>query len=238
MRKKALIWVTFIGGLFYFSIFFLPEQSGLRSLVSPTSKIEQVVFSLIIGLGVLNLLRAHFNRITLRRPGYYNSIVLSLGLFLMAFAEIFLYYSRKTPIAPGDQFPSSTFTTIFEMQRILFKSIFMGLNSTIFALLAFYMASAAYRAFRIKSMEAGIMMVVAVLVMLGQISFGAGVITSGIPADSWFANFRLETIRGWIMDYWNTAAYRGIMFGIFIGSLAMTMRIWLSLEAGSFFEDV
>ena len=238
MRKKLLIWITFIGGLFYFAMYFLPEESGIRNANTPASQIDMVIAGLAIGLGTLNLLRAHYNRIALRRPGYYNSIALALGLFLMAFVQIYLFHSRKTPVAPGEQFPNATFTFIFETQRILFKSFFQGLNATIFSLLAFYMASAAYRAFRIKSLEAGIMMVVAVLVMLGQISFGAGAITYGIPADSFLGNFRLEIIRNWIMDNWNTAAQRGILFGIYIGSLAMTLRIWLSLEAGSFFEDV
>ena len=82
------------------------------------------------------------------------------------------------------------------------------------------------------------MMIVAVFVMLGQIPLGTEILTGWIPQESAYAFLKLENLRAWIMDNWNTAAQRGILFGIYVGSLAMTLRIWLSLESGFFSDDV
>jgi hypothetical protein len=233
MRKSVIIWLTFIGGLYYFCEYFFPEESGTREFIPVIGKLALVIGSFAFGLGTVNLLKAHFGRIMRLRPGYHNSIALALGLFIMAFSQIWLFYFGRYGGEPG-----TTFAFFFETQRILFKSILQGLNATIFSLLAFFMASAAYRAFRIKSLEAGIMMVVAIIVMLGQIPLGTEIFTKFIPADHFFAFLKFEELRGWIMDFWNTAAQRGILFGSYIGMLAMTLRIWLSLESGSFFDDV
>ena len=51
------------------------------------------------------------------------------------------------------------------------------------------------------------------------------------------AFFRLEALGEWIMSWLNTPAQRAIYFGIAIGGLAMSLRIWLSLERGTFFSE-
>ena len=79
------------------------------------------------------------------------------------------------------------------------------------------------------------MLTVALFVMLGQIPLGQ-YITHAIPEASWWAWIKMENIKGWIMDIPNSAASRGILFGALIGSLAMSLRLWLSLERGSFFD--
>jgi len=233
MRKKVIVWLTFIGGLFFFCEYFLPEESGLSEYVPDVGKIEQVVAGFAVALGMINLLKAHVARIARMRPGWHNSAALATGLFVMLFTQIWLFhYDASKGGAPG-----TVHTVIFEVQRLLFKAVNQGCSATIFSLLAFYMASAAYRAFRVKSMEAGIMMVVAVIVMLGQIPLGTQVVTGRIGPDSPLSFLRLENAKNWIMDVLNTGAQRGVAFGVYIGSLAMTLRIWLSLEAGAFFED-
>ena len=51
------------------------------------------------------------------------------------------------------------------------------------------------------------------------------------------AFFRLEMLGEWLMRWLNTPAQRGIIFGIAVGALAMSLRIWLSLERGTFFSE-
>ncbi len=123
--------------------------------------------------------------------------------------------------------------------QVLFNGLYQPLISATFSLLAFYIASAAYRAFRIRSAEAGLMMAAAFIVMLGQVPIGMW-LTHWLPqtgAHKWLGFFRIETFSLWIMQYWNAPAQRAITFGIAIGGLAMSLRLWLSLERGTFFSQ-
>jgi hypothetical protein len=111
----------------------------------------------------------------------------------------------------------------------------VNLNATMFSLLAFYIVSAAYRAFRIRSGEALVLMIAAVIVMLTPLPLGSQ-LTNWLPADnSFWSNFRIERIGNWLLTTVNSAALRAIDFGLGIGGLAMALRIWLSLERGSYF---
>ncbi len=116
---------------------------------------------------------------------------------------------------------------------ILFNGMFNSLDATMFAILAFFIVSAAYRAFRVRSAEATLMMLSAFIIMLGQVPLGI-VLTNWIPHDSHFAIFRLEVMANWILTGINAAAFRAIIFGILMGYLAMSLRVWLSLERGAY----
>jgi hypothetical protein len=99
------------------------------------------------------------------------------------------------------------------------KGLFVPLGSAMFALLAFYIANAAYRSFRIRSKESFLLMAAAVIVMLGQIPQGPMYISESLPA-----------IRLWLLKNISTPAFRAIFFGSQIAALAMALRIWFSLE--------
>lgn len=230
MRRNLIIWLTFLGGVFYFWEYIFPAESGLPRLVPTIGKVQLVVGAFALALGMINLLRLHVGRIVKRRPGFHNSIALVAGLVLMLTAQIYTFHVKD---------PTATRQVFDGIRRVLFDAVYQGLSSTVFSLLAFYIASAAYRAFRIRSFEAGLMMCVAVLVMLGQIPVGTSITRWLYNHVAFFPGWlRFEEIRTWVMEVWNSAAQRGILFGIQIGMIAMTLRIWLSLERGSFFEDV
>jgi len=101
------------------------------------------------------------------------------------------------------------------------NGFFVPLGSAIFALLAFYIASAAYRSFRVRSVESFLLMAAAIIVMLGQIPQGPMYISENLPA-----------IRLWLLKNISTPAFRAIFFGSSIAGLAMAIRIWFSLERG------
>ena len=106
--------------------------------------------------------------------------------------------------------------------KVLYDGLFISLGSAMFALLGFFIAAAAYRAFRVRSLESGLMMVAAVAVMLGQIPFGLW-IWDGFPA-----------LRQWLLEVPSAGAFRAIKFGAAVAGLSMAIRMWFSVESRSF----
>ena len=108
--------------------------------------------------------------------------------------------------------------------HFLRDGMFVSLGSAMFSLLAFYIAAAAYRAFRIKSWESALMMLAALIVMCGQMSFTLRLFGG-------FAEW-----RGWLMDVPNSAAFRAIRIGAAVAGLILAFRMWFSIESESFSE--
>lgn len=102
--------------------------------------------------------------------------------------------------------------------RILYEGFFLQLGAAMFSLLGFYIAVAAYKAFRVRSIESGLMMAAAVLVILGQTSFGS-LIWGGFPE-----------VRSWLLEVPSKAAFRAIRIGAGVAALVLAFRIWCSLE--------
>lgn len=110
----------------------------------------------------------------------------------------------------------------YSLYQLLYEGFFIALGSAMFALLGFYMAAAAYRAFRVRSFESALMMTAAVIVMLGQIPFGLWIWDG-------FTDLRL-----WLLSTPSTAAFRAVKFGAAVAGLVMAFRMWLSIETDSF----
>jgi hypothetical protein len=113
-------------------------------------------------------------------------------------------------------------STSQKVYDFLFDGLFNQLGSAMFALLGVYIAAAAYRAFRVRTIESGLMMTAAVIVMLGQISFGKEIYE------------HMPSIRQWLLEVPNSAAFRAIRLGAGVAGLMLAIRMWLSIESKSF----
>lgn len=105
--------------------------------------------------------------------------------------------------------------TLFD---ILFNSVQAPMMTTMFSVLAFFIASAAYRAFRARSVSSAILLITAVIVMLGRIPMGQ-LIYNGLP--DW---------ANWIMIVPSVAVQRGIIIGAALGAASMALRVILGIE--------
>ncbi len=128
-------------------------------------------------------------------------------------------------------------------QRLLvsYQYGFQPLTSTIFALLAFYIASAAFRAFRAKNLEASLLLATAFIVLLGR-TFAGVALTSWIDPANWegfrhFTGLRLENLTVYIMAVFNTAGNRAIMIGIALGIVATSLKILIGVDRSYLGKD-
>jgi hypothetical protein len=98
-----------------------------------------------------------------------------------------------------------------------------------FAMLAFYIASAAYRSFRARSALATILLVSAVLVMIGRVPLGEILwppFTIGSLAVPGAAQ-----VSDWLINVPNLAAKRAIYIGLGLGGAATALKVVLGIEA-------
>jgi hypothetical protein len=89
-----------------------------------------------------------------------------------------------------------------------------------FSLLAFFIASAAFRAFKARTLEAALLLLAALVVMLGRVPIGA------------FVHPKMPEIVEWIMEYPNMAAQRGILLGVGLGMISTALKIVMGIERG------
>ena len=113
--------------------------------------------------------------------------------------------------------------------RWVFYSFFTPLSATMFALLAFFVASASYRAFKIRNAEATVLLVSGILIMLGRVPLGA-YLTAWTQNISWLSWLHLPTIQEWLYQYPNAAGARAIMIGIGLGIVGTSLRVILGIE--------
>ena len=110
----------------------------------------------------------------------------------------------------------------------LFNNIQVPMDATMFSLLAFFIASAAYRAFRARTFEASLLLITALIVMLGNVPVGDlfwNSVLAWLPWDDGASG-----MKQWILDNPNLSARRGIILGISLGVISQSIRIILGIE--------
>ena len=100
----------------------------------------------------------------------------------------------------------------------LIQYIQIPLQATIFSLLAFFVASAAYRAFRVRSLDSFIMLAVGLIVLLGQVPLGAAI---------WD---KIASAKDWLLSYPTTGGARGIILGAALGAVLTGLRVLLGVD--------
>lgn len=203
MRREVPIAVTFVAGILFLLDYFVRIPYLSEHVVGHFLDWAIVVAAFALILGAANLIRIHIQKIIKRKKEWYNSLILLVSMLVMAIIPII--WTQQNAV-----------------YEYLFNHIFVHLNGTMFALLAFYIASAAYRAFRIRTKEATVLLLAAVVVMLGRAPVGA-MIWSQFPS---YAN--------WLQTVFTAAGMRGIMIGASLGAMVTGLRIIFGIDRSYF----
>ena len=147
----------------------------------------------------------------------WKQVVFGITLIL-GVVSLFLYHWKKIERREEGWFYSIVTVAglVFMIAVAVIFTKDRGPYPWMFDLLAFYVASASYRAFRARSFHAALLLFAGVVVMLGRVPLGEMI--------------GLHHISTWILDYPNLAAKRGIMIGVGLGIVATAIKIIVGIE--------
>ncbi|MEM3700511.1 MAG: hypothetical protein QXL57_06570 [Candidatus Bathyarchaeia archaeon] len=165
-----------------------------------------VITAIAAIVGGIDILRYHVNQSRKKEPKqvFFSGIVIVMEVIMVAFAV----YALSSGIAITTQ-------TNFQW---LYTYIFAPSDAAMYSILVFYIASASYRAFRVRNPPALLLLIVAILIMLGNTSLGEIIWSGFLP------------VRDWIMTVPNTAAFRPITMGLGFGIIILGLRLLLGKE--------
>ncbi len=210
------------------SFFFNPERSVLGSGQEVVLQWATIVSGFTLVLGVFSIIRVNSRAVKRRSEGWPFKLVTVISVFAMALPAI-LPVSKDTV---GGKLifgilPDSWYTLFGTGPTSIYDWLFTYLDQpmmeTMFAMLAFYIASAAYRAFRARSAEATLLLLTAVLVMLWRVPMGEAFLRL-------FSDSLPDYINMYVMNGFNVAVQRGIIIGAALGAASMSLRIMLGIE--------
>ena len=212
MKRELPLLITAVIGIFMILSFFVPHQA----LSVPADYLQACAVILVAFgyvLGGANALRVNFESISRRQSGWGYKVVLVLALL--------------TTVTVG-AIEGPGFLNEGMRSKWIYDWIYSPMSSTMFALLAFFIASAAFRAFRIRTVEAGLLAAAALIVMLGRVPLG------DLLTDWAFqivpGGVHLSTVQQWIMDVPQNTAKRAILIGAALGVMSTGLRVILGIE--------
>ncbi len=213
MKTTVPVIIAFLSGFaMIISFFFNPETSFIGNLEPEVLSWVTIVGGFTLLLGVVSIVRVNYTAVKRRNEGWGYKLATLISVFVMAIPAIIP--SSVSPLFG---------TRVGSIYDWLFNYLDAPMMSTMFAMLAFYIASAAFRAFRARNTEATLLLVTAVIVMLWRIPMGEIALKSiheSLPS----------LINIYIMNGINMAVQRGIIIGAALGAAAMSLRILLGIE--------
>ena len=210
MRREIPLLITGFVGAVYIVSFFIPALGFVETVTTDWILIIQ---AFAIWLGALNLLKINLLKLSRGKKDSAYAAVVIISFLVMAGAGF-------APLFRGDRDYQAA-GTFFSW---LFDAFYVPLNATMFALLAFFVASASYRAFRARNKEATLLLLAAFFVMLGRVPIG-DMLTTWLP-EGW----RMSSWADVIMNYPQLAGQRAIMIGIALGIVSTSLRLVLGIE--------
>ena len=224
MKRQVPLALCFLFGVAMIYTQFSPHQYS-DAIYKEVIKWSLIISPFALVLAVITLIQTHASRIRFRSEHWQYSIIVFIGMAVMVIAGV--PFGELNPVLVW-----------------LYDNVQVPMDATMFSLLAFFIASAAFRAFRARAFEATLLLITAMFVMLGNIPVGDLIwnkvvvdliwnkVMSWLPLpESWTVpTDGASWLRQWILDVPNTAARRGIILGVSLGVISQSIRIILGIE--------
>ena len=182
------------------------EIPALESAANTASNGVLLIVACATFIGVFSIIQVHGKRIQRQSEGWYYSILV-IGLsVIMALT--------------GLPFPEAGLGVNNSIYNWLFINVQTPLGGTMYSIIAFFITSAAFRAFRARNLEASIILVAGTIMVMGN----APLLTNYFPF--------IADISLWIRSVPNLATMRGVMIGAALGSIALAVRTLMGIERG------
>ncbi|MBK7092122.1 MAG: hypothetical protein IPH59_10470 [bacterium] len=207
MKRQLPLLLVFTSGMLMVVQYFIPAE------ISDNAYEYLLDWTVIIGifalaLGIWSLIRVSVEKVRRKTPGYGYTYVSLLGLAVMVIIGL-------NPWGKGLE--DYTFSHLFRYTMI-------PIQSTMFSLLAFFIASAAYRAFRARSVISAVLLIAALVMMFRVIPMG--------QVSIW-----INETANWLLLVPNLAAKRAIIIGVGLGMVATALKVVLGIERAYLGKD-
>lgn len=199
MRRRLPQLICLLFGVVLLVLYYLTPKWAHDFNLTILVEYYQIIFAFTLLVGVLSFFRVNLKAIEQGRDRPYR-IVSLLGLVCMPILAMIWGIKGDSP-----------FMWIFE-------NIQVPMQSTVFALLAFYVASASFRGFRARSLPATVLLVSALLALISRSDLGG------------FVSDYIGPVADWVRNNPSMSARRAILIGIGLGSLATSLRVILGIE--------
>jgi hypothetical protein len=198
VRQGPLL-VTFAVGAALIALFFIPNYHA-QAINAEILEWATIVYAFALILGSVSLWNSHAKKIRMKADGWLYSGVTLITLVVVTGLGVWKGIEGGSPVGK------------------IYNTVNSPLASTMFALLAFFIASAAFRAFRARNIEATLLLLTAILMMIGRVSIGEW-LWHGFPG-----------LTEWFLDVPNLAAKRAVAIGVGLGAISTALKIILGIE--------
>lgn len=167
-----------------------------------------IITSFALIIGGIDILRFHLVRI--RKEGLKQAPFSSVTIFSLILMVVLALYGWYLSYAD----PAAGIAITTQPQfRWLYTNVYAPADAAVYSILVFYIASASYRAFRVRNPMALLLLITALIVIFGNTTIGGLIWPGFLP------------LRDWIMTVPNTAAFRPITIGAGLGTIILGLRL-------------
>ena len=201
-KRQFPLFIAFVMGVVFIFQYYIPHPYS-EGMLTEVSEWLRIITGFAIILGIASLSHLHYKKIQRKEPGWGYSYVVYLSMIITVVVGLWA----------GGKEEGSGLGWIYNYTLV-------PLQGTMFSILAFFVASAAYRAFRAKTKEATVLLIAGTIVMFGRVPLGEYLVSN------------IGGLAEWILNVPNTAARRAILIGISLGVIATSLKIIFGIERG------